>query len=141
MTQQPSNPDRLIDAALAARKHARAHHSGYPVGAAIEDADGRIWTGVNVESSSYGLSCCAERVALFKALSEGVSDFRSVAVVAGGPRLATPCGACRQVLHDYAPGLEVFLHNPDTGDRDKFTLQELIPAAFESSQLDRGDKA
>jgi len=126
---------KLIAAAVAVRKNAAAHHSGFSVGAAIEDSEGKIWTGCNVESNSYGLSCCAERVALFKAISEGVRDFERIAIVAGGPNLASPCGACRQVLHDYAPGLDVILHNPGNGATETHTLKSLIPNAFADSDL------
>ncbi len=131
-----SDQEALIKAAGEARRNAAAIYSHFRVGAAIEDADGRVWTGCNVESSSYGLSCCAERVALFKAVSEGVRSFTRIAIVAGGPNVATPCGACRQVLHDYAPDLEIILHNPKTHVTRVHTLQDLIPHAFGDSDLE-----
>ncbi|MFH0881651.1 MAG: cytidine deaminase [bacterium] len=136
--QNTVTPDQeaLIKAAIEARRNAAATYSHFRVGAALEDTQGRIWTGCNVESSSYGLSCCAERVALFKAISEGVRSFRKIAIVAGGPNIATPCGACRQVLHDYAPDLQVILHNPRTKATRIQALQELIPHAFGDSDLE-----
>ena len=101
--------EALIAAARAARLHAHAPFSGFLVGAALEAADGRVFTGCNVESASYGLTCCAERVALFRALTDGLRGFSAIAVVAraqGGPM---PCGACRQLLREYAPNA-VTLH-------------------------------
>lgn len=99
----------LVRAANHARKHSAAKHSGFRVGAALLTRRGRIITGANVESDSYGLTCCAERVALFKAISEGERDFLAIAVVArnrGGPM---PCGACRQLLLEYAPAARVWI--------------------------------
>jgi len=100
---------RLVRAASQARRHAAAKHSGFRVGAALLTRHGRIITGANVESDSYGLTCCAERVALFKALTEGHRDFTDIAVVAackGGPM---PCGACRQMIFEYAPKARVWV--------------------------------
>ena len=128
--------EALIKAAVEARRHAAATYSHFRVGAALEDDKGHLWTGSNVESSSYGLSCCAERVALFKAISEGEREFRRIAIVAGGPNIATPCGACRQVLHDYAPNLEVILYNHKTKAVRIQELKELIPHAFGGSDLE-----
>ena len=125
----------LVDAALEVREHAAAIYSGFKVGAALLDSTGKTWTGCNVESSSYGLSCCAERTALFKAISEGVRDFDTIAIVAGGNGLATPCGACRQVLHDYAPGVQVILHNPETDESGSMPLSDLLPHAFSEANL------
>lgn len=130
-----SSDTQLVQAAIEARKRAAADHSHFMVGAALEDSNGRVWTGCNVESSSYGLSICAERVALFKAISEGQRKFRKIAVVAGGKQLASPCGACRQVLSDYAAGITVILHNPDTGEQSTYSLDELIPHAFGPDHL------
>jgi cytidine deaminase len=103
------NPTSLVRAANRARKNAVAKHSGFQVGAALVTRRGKIITGANVESDSYGLTCCAERVALFKALTEGHKDFVAIAVVApskGGPM---PCGACRQLLIEYAPKARVWV--------------------------------
>ena len=85
----------LLQAALKARDHAHAPFSKFHVGAALEDSDGKIWTGCNVENASYGLTLCAERVAVFKAISEGVRKFRRIAIAADTQTLTPPCGACR----------------------------------------------
>ena len=126
---------KLVEHALEVRKHASAPYSNFPVGAALLDSTGKVWSGCNVESSSYGLSCCAERTALFKAISEGVRSFNRIAVVAGGHGLATPCGACRQVLHDYAPTLDVVLYNPESGECDCRPLSDFLPFPFDEGNL------
>lgn len=121
----------LVAAALEARRHAVAPYSKFRVGAAILTRSGAIYTGANIESASYGLSCCAERVALFKALSEGETDFVAIAVVArvtGGPM---PCGACRQFLAEYAPEAVVLVADSKTpGKIRKFTVKVLLPSPF-----------
>ncbi len=104
--------DRLVAAARAAREHAVAGFSGFKVGAALETADGTIVTGCNVENATYGLTICAERVAMFKALSEGHRSFRSVAVVADTADPTPPCGACRQILWEFGGDLEVYPRQP-----------------------------
>src|SRR5208283_272771 len=104
--------DPLLAAALAARQHAIAPYSKFQVGAAIEDAAGRIHTGCNVENATYGLTLCAERVAVFKAISEGVRQFRRVAVAADTDVLTPPCGACRQILWEFCGDVEIVLVNP-----------------------------
>lgn len=125
------NKTRLVAAALKARKNAVAPYSKFQVGAALLAANGEIVSGANVESVSYGLTCCAERIALFKALSEGKSDFRAIAVVAalsGGP---TPCGACRQLLAEYAPAALVWVADANSPEIVReFTVRELLPEAF-----------
>ncbi len=136
-----SNLDPLVAAALAAREHAVAPYSGFRVGAALLAADGTVHRGANVESVSYGLTCCAERVALFKALTEGAHDFTAIAVVArleGGPM---PCGACRQLLLEYAPRATVLVADatqPETVRR--FTVVELLPGAFHDFPGATGDR-
>ncbi len=130
--------ETLIEAAADARANAVAPYSGLLVGAAIEDSEGRVWTGVNVESSSYGLSVCAERIALFKALSEGASGFRRLAVAATGEGVVMPCGACRQVLHDHAEGIEITLYDPDTCETRTLKLGELYPHPFGDRNLRGG---
>ena len=123
--------NKLVGAAAEARKRAVAPYSKFKVGAALLTKSCEIITGANVESASYGLTCCAERVALFKALTDGARDFTAVAVVArcaGGPM---PCGACRQLLTEYAPDAKVFV--ADSGALEKireFTVRELLPLAF-----------
>jgi cytidine deaminase len=129
-----SSRERLITAAREARERACARYSGFRVGAALEDGEGRIFAGVNVESSSYGLTCCAERTALFSALTAGSRVFRAIAVVTDTPRLTPPCGACRQVLWDYCGDVEVVLANL-AGQTEIHSLAELLPHAFDDDNL------
>src|SRR5438874_9780416 len=103
------NKARLVSAAIKARKFSCAPYSNFQVGAALLAADGKIISGANVESASYGLTCCAERVALFKALTDGETNFTAIAVVARSPGGAAPCGACRQLLAEYAPDAQIFV--------------------------------
>lgn len=130
---------KLVAAAAAARQGSVSPYSHFAVGAALLTRTGEIIGGANVESASYGLTCCAERVALFKALTEGKKDFVAVAVVArcdGGP---TPCGACRQLLAEYAPKARVFI--ADAADLPKvkrFTVRGLLPHAFTLTDLKSG---
>ncbi len=126
--------DPLIAAAAAARAHAFAPYSQFAVGAALEAADGRIFPGCNVESASYGLTICAERNALFRAVCEGARSFLRVAVVTDTEKPTPPCGACRQLLWEFAPDAEVLLANL-RGDVVKYTVGELIPGAFDQQQL------
>jgi cytidine deaminase len=123
-----------VAAARAARRHARAPFSAFKVGAALETADGTIVTGCNIENASYGLTMCAERVAMFKALSEGHRAFRRVAIVADATNPTPPCGACRQILWEYGGDLEVILANTrrETG---RHTLRDLLPHAFDAGSL------
>jgi cytidine deaminase len=132
----PDDPmnDPLLAAALAARRHAFAPYSKFQVGAAIEDSDGRIHTGCNVENATYGLSVCAERVAVFKAISEGVRQFRRVAVAADTDVLTPPCGACRQILWEFLGDVEVALVNP-RGKTETHRLRDLFPKPFDASYL------
>jgi cytidine deaminase len=121
----------LVMAAMQARKRAVATYSKFKVGAALLTADGEIITGANVESASYGLTCCAERVALFKALTEGRNRFVAVAVVAAMKPVAMPCGACRQLLAEYAPKALVWAADSRSPRKIReFTVMELLPAAF-----------
>ena len=103
--------ERLVEAARHARAHAVADYSGFRVGAALETADGTIVAGCNIENATYGLTVCAERVAMFKALSEGHRAFRAVAVVADTEAPTPPCGACRQILWEFAGDIDVTLAN------------------------------
>ncbi len=125
--------EELIKQALAARKNAYCPYSNFPVGAALLCADGSVYTGVNVENASYGLTMCAERVAMFKAISEGKRDFVKLAVVCDADR-CSPCGACRQVIYEHAPEIEILLGNSD-GKFERTTIKELLPNAFESRDL------
>jgi cytidine deaminase len=121
--------DALVAAARAAREDAYAPYSGFKVGAAVVCKDGRVFTGVNVESLSYGLTCCAERVAIFKAVSEGSRSFEAIAVVAGDDGIAYPCGACRQVMNEFAPAMRVIVEDLK-GHRVATTLAALFPDPF-----------
>jgi cytidine deaminase len=122
---------QLIEAALEARQRAVAPYSNFPVGAALLTAAGEIVCGANVESASYGLTCCAERVALFKALTDGKRSFRALAIVAAWPSAGTPCGACRQLLAEYAPEAVVWVAHPNHPNRVReFTVRALLPEAF-----------
>lgn len=124
----------LVSAARAARAFARAELSRCKVGAALETADGTIVTGCNIENATYGLTICAERVAMFKALSEGHRAFRRIAIVANTKGPASPCGACRQILWEFGGNLDVVLANlrRETG---RYTLGELLPVPFDARQL------
>jgi len=126
--------DPLLACALAARENAHAPFSNFKVGAAIEDANGRIHTGCNVENATYGLTVCAERVALFKAISEGARQFRRVAVAADTDTLTPPCGACRQVLWEFCGDIEIALVNPGS-KVETFRLKDLFPRPFDASYL------
>lgn len=126
---------KLMSAAMEARKHAHAPFSNFPVGAALEADDGRIFTGCNIENASYGLTMCAERVALFKAISEGAQRFRAIAVATGAATLTPPCGACRQILWEFGGDLLVELGN-ENGQTGTFRMSELLPHAFDTRSLD-----
>jgi cytidine deaminase len=130
--------EELIALAARARRDAYAPYSRFAVGAAVVTASGRVFTGANVENASYGLSVCAERVAAWKAVSEGESEIVAVAVVTGDG--VTPCGACRQVLAEFAPrerglaGMRVLVADAH-GRHTAHTLDELLPAAFTPEDL------
>ncbi len=121
---------RLIRAAAFARENAHPPYSGFKVGAALEDSGGRIHTGCNIENASYGLTVCAERVAIWKAMSEGARTFRRIAVVTAAGKLTTPCGACRQLLWEFCGNIEIILANLQ-GDARVIPLQDLLPEAFD----------
>jgi cytidine deaminase len=123
--------EKLISTAAQARQRAVAPYSGFKVGAALLGASGKVFTGANVESVSYGLTCCAERIALFKALTEGERNFRALAVVAAFANGAMPCGACRQLLVEYAPRALVWVADSRKPKLIReFQVQELLPGAF-----------
>ena len=126
--------DALIDAALRAREHAHAPFSNFKVGAALLDEGGQIHTGCNVENATYGLTVCAERVAVFKAISEGARKFRRIAVAADTPVLTPPCGACRQILWEFCGDIEVILTNLQ-GKTESLRLKDLFPRPFDASFL------
>lgn len=124
--------DPLIAAALAARENAHAPFSKFKVGAALEDRAGRIHTGCNVENATYGLTMCAERVAVFKAISDGAKSFKRVAVVADTDVLTPPCGACRQILWEFCGDVEIVLVNL-SGKSETLRLGALFPRPFDGS--------
>src|SRR5580693_523797 len=124
----------LLAAALAARQHAHAPYSHFLVGAALEDSSGRIHTGCNVENATYGLTVCAERIAVFKAISEGAREFRRIAVAADTEILTPPCGACRQILWEFCGDIEVVLVNP-RGATETLHMRDLFPRPFDDSFL------
>ena len=126
----------LEQAALDARDHAHAPFSKFRVGAAIEDHQGRIHTGCNVENATYGLTVCAERVAVFKAISEGLKpgQFRRIAIAADTEELTPPCGACRQILWEFMGDVPITMVNP-RGKAETISLKQLFPRAFDAKFL------
>ena len=124
----------LVAAARRARRHAHARFSGFKVGAALETDDGTIVTGCNVENASYGLTICAERVAMFKAISEGHRKFRRVAVVADTQTPTPPCGACRQILWEFGGDLEVVIANLRR-ELGRYQLADLLTLPFDGRLL------
>ncbi len=129
-----TDPDKLIAAARQARENAHAPYSNFRVGAALRAQSGRIYTGCNIENASYGLTVCAERVAIFKALSEGERGFEAIAVVADTDKLTPPCGACRQIIWEFCGDVEVILANLK-GKVERERAARLLPRAFDSSFL------
>ncbi len=125
---------RLLEAARAARRHAHAPFSHFLVGAALETASGRIITGCNVENATYGLTICAERVAMFKAISEGERAFTRIAIVADTKAPTPPCGACRQILWEFGGDLEIILGNL-TDLTGVHRLKDLLPLPFDARLL------
>jgi cytidine deaminase len=124
----------LVDAARRARENAVAGFSKFKVGAALETSDGTVITGCNVENATYGLTICAERVAMFKALSEGHRTFSRVAIVADTEDPTPPCGACRQILWEFGGDLEVILANL-THEKGVHRLKDLLPLPFDAHLL------
>src|SRR4051812_44337668 len=127
--------DALIDAARAAQSRAYAPYSRFLVGAALETEDGRVFTGCNVENASYGLTNCAERVAVGSAISAGARKFRRIVVATEADPPSAPCGACRQVLSEFGDGLVVEAVSPRASR--KWKLSELLPSSFGPGDLDR----
>ena len=122
------NSTALVETAIAARSQAHAPYSNFPVGAALECADGTVFTGCNVENLSFGLTMCAERVAIGAAVVAGYRDFRCIAIVADTDSPISPCGACRQVLAEFHPSLKILSATLD-GKTEEFTLDQLLPRA------------
>ncbi|MGH1366910.1 MAG: cytidine deaminase [Calditrichia bacterium] len=124
----------IISLLKQTQKEALALYSNFRVAAVLLTADEDVFTGINIESSSYGLTICAERVAMFKALSEGERDFRKIYILADMKTPCPPCGACRQILMDFAPDIEVVMVAANDSIL-RMTLKELLPHAFDGSQL------
>ena len=127
-----SNP--LIEVEIRARENTHAPYSHFKVGAALEDSEGRIHTGCNIENATYGLTICAERVAVFKAVSDGAKQFKRVADVADTDTLTPPCGACRQILWEFCGDVELVLSNL-SGKSETMRLSAIFPRAFDASFL------
>jgi cytidine deaminase len=126
--------DELVAAARAAREHAVADYSGFKVGAALETDTGEIVTGCNIENATYGLTVCAERVAIFKALSEGKRSFTRIAVVADTESPTPPCGACRQIIWEFCGDAEVIIANM-TKVSATVSMKDLLPLPFDKRLL------
>lgn len=126
--------EALLEAAREIRKRAYIPYSHFAVGAAVLAADGRIFSGCNIENASYGLSMCAERVAAFHAVAAGARSLVAVAVVGPGAEPCRPCGACRQVLREFGPGMRVIMAG-ETGPVDVCTLDDLLPRSFGPENL------
>ena len=130
---------QLIDAAATARERAFAPYSNFQVGAAVETADGKFFTGCNIESATYGLTMCAERVAIWKALSEGETSFTRIAVVVDTEELTPPCGSCRQIIWEFCGDIPVTMANLH-GKTETMRMSELLPKAFDSHFLKQPEK-
>ena len=126
--------DKLVAAARAARLHAVSDFSGFKVGAAIETSDGVVVTGCNIENATYGLTICAERVAIFKALSEGHRKFTRIVVVADTESPTPPCGACRQIIWEFCGDAEVIMANT-TEVKALMRMKDLLPLPFDKGSL------
>ena len=138
MSQEKSSilhDTEIIEAATAARNCALARFSNFCVGAALEAEDGQVFSGCNIESAAYELTMCAERVTIWKALSEGARRFRRIAVVADTERLTPPCGACRQLIWEFCGDIPVVLANL-RGDTETLQMSELLPRPFDAQFLE-----
>ena len=130
--------ESLIEAAKRARLQSVAPFSNFQVGAAVRTADGKVYIGCNIESASYGLTVCAERVAIWKALSEGERHFTELAVVADTETLTPPCGTCRQIIWEFARNANIVFANL-AGKSEEFHMAELLPHAFDAKFLKRSN--
>jgi cytidine deaminase len=130
----PEELDSLIQQARKVREYAHAPYSNFKVGAALQASDGRVFAGCNVENATYGLTICAERVAIFKAVSEGVSAFSKIVIVAATNDLTPPCGACRQMIWEFCGDIPVILVNLE-GKMECFQMAELFPRPFDLNYL------
>lgn len=131
--------EKLIKAALEARENAYVPYSGFKVGAAVQGMSGQVYTGCNIENASYGLSNCAERTAIFKAISEGEKKLAAIAVAADTPGPVSPCGACRQVMAEF--GIDQIILVNLRGEQQTVSMAELLPFSFVKEDFLRdGDK-
>lgn len=128
------NYKKLIKEAEKARKRAYTPYSKFKVGAAILTSDGKIFTGCNIENASFGLTVCAERVAILKAISEGSSEFEAIVIVGNTNRYCSPCGACRQVIYEFGEDIKIIMSNLK-GDIKIKKMRELLPEAFSKNDL------
>ena len=128
--------EELIEIAKQAREKASAPFSNFKVGAVLVGKTGEIFTGCNIENASYGLTMCAERVAIFKAISEGAREFQKIIVVANTDELTPPCGACRQIIWEFCGDIEIILANLH-GKTETFQMKELFPRAFDANFLEK----
>lgn len=129
-----TNEKELIEAAREVRERAYAPYSKFKVGAAVRTKSGKVYTGCNVESASYGLTVCAERVAIWKAVSEGEKEFTEIAVVADTQELTPPCGVCRQIIWEFCGDIPVIFANLKE-DSEVVKMSELLPRAFDTKFL------
>ena len=129
MTEQ-----ELCRAAIATLDRSYSPYSHFPVGAALECSDGTVFTGCNIENAAYGLTICAERTAIFKAISEGHRDFKRIVIAGKSEDYCVPCGSCRQVMQEFAPQMEVICLN-GKGEAKHFALKELLPYGFDETWL------
>ena len=134
MTVRPDQVQQLLDAARHARENAHAPYSKFLVGAALQTDEGKVFTGCNVESASYGLTVCAERVAIWKALSEGERDFARLVIVADTEQLTPPCGTCRQIIWEFCKHATIVLANLH-GQKEELHIADLLPRAFDARFL------
>ena len=125
----------LLAAAKTAKEGAYVPYSHFRVGAALLGKSGKVYTGANVENAAYSVTCCAERTALFKAVTEGERDFDAIAVTSDSDDLTYPCGVCRQALYEFSPELNVLASNNDL-EYDKTTLEKLLPHAFSEKEME-----
>jgi cytidine deaminase len=134
-----SDTDNLVQVATEARLRSVAPFSNFLVGAALRTKEGKVFTGCNVESASYGLTVCAERVAIWKALSEGERDFTDLVIVVDTEQLTPPCGTCRQIIWEYCKHATITLANLK-GQQEVLTVKDLLPRAFDARFLREGKR-
>ncbi len=128
--------EKLKKKAKEAREKAYVPYSEFPVGAALLTLDGNIYTGCNIENASFGLTNCAERTSIFKAVSAGETEFKAMAIVGDTPGPVSPCGACRQVMNEFSPEMDIHLYNL-AEDKEFTTAAELLPGFFTSKDMDK----